>query len=43
MLRDINQKPLSFCMRRCVCKKYKIDVKGRQSGSPTFLYVALSM
>jgi hypothetical protein len=38
MLRNINQEPLAFYMRRCACKKHKIDVKGRQSGATCFLY-----
>jgi hypothetical protein len=38
MLRDVNQEHLTFCMLRYTCKKYKIDVKGRQSGAPCFLY-----
>jgi hypothetical protein len=40
MLKDVNQDHLAFCMH-CTCKKLKIDVKGRQSGAPCFLYVAL--
>jgi hypothetical protein len=36
MVRNINREPLVFCMRRCTCKKYKIDVKGHQSGAPYF-------
>ncbi len=41
MLRDVNWEPLAFCMRRYLCKKHKIDIKGHQSGAPCFLYVAL--
>jgi hypothetical protein len=41
MLRDVNQEPLAFCIRCCTCKKHKIDIKGRQSGVPCFLYTVL--
>jgi hypothetical protein len=34
MLRDVNRKPLAFCMRRYACKKYKIDVNGLTIRSP---------
>jgi hypothetical protein len=43
MLRDVNHEPLAFYMWRCVYKKHKIDVKGRQSESPYFLYMTLHM
>jgi hypothetical protein len=36
MLREVNQKPLTFCMQYCAYKKHEIDVKGRQSGAPCF-------
>jgi hypothetical protein len=39
MIRDINREPLAFCMRCYGCKKHKIDVEGRQSGAPFFLYM----
>jgi hypothetical protein len=40
-IRDVNWEPLAFYTWRCACKKYKIDVKERQSGAPYFLYVML--
>jgi hypothetical protein len=39
MLRDINWEPLTLCTWRYVYKKYKVDVKRRQSGVPSFLYM----
>jgi hypothetical protein len=36
MLRDVNREPLTFCTRRYVYKKYKIDVKGCQSKASCF-------
>jgi hypothetical protein len=41
ILRDINREPLAFCMMCCTCKKYEIDVKGRQSGVSCYLYTVL--
>jgi hypothetical protein len=43
MLMDINREPLAFCMQCYMCKKCKVDVKGRQSEATCFLYVALRM
>ncbi len=34
MLSDVDGEPLTFCTRCCMCKKHKIDDKGRQSGVP---------
>jgi hypothetical protein len=39
---DVNREPLTFCMRRYICKKHKIDVMGRQSEAPCFLYALIS-
>jgi hypothetical protein len=36
MLRDVNREHLTFCMWCCACKKYKIDVNGRQLRAPYF-------
>jgi hypothetical protein len=35
-IRDVNQELLAFCTRPCMCKKYKIDVKRRQSEALAF-------
>jgi hypothetical protein len=42
-LRGVNREHITFCMWRCTCKKHKIDVNGRQSKAPYFLYAVLHM
>jgi hypothetical protein len=41
MIRIVNREPLAFYTWCYTCKKYKIDDKGHQLGTPCFLYVAL--